>query len=66
MVRACHRRRKDEPERHATSKLRKAEDLFDIRTMGCRGEALASIAAISHMEIRTKRPEDVIGTKLIG
>ena len=50
---------------HATSKLRKAEDLFDIRTMGFRGEALASIAAISHMEIRTRRPEDVIGTKLI-
>src|SRR5688572_1779591 len=51
-------------ERHATSKLRKAEDLFDIRTMGFRGEALASIAAISHMEIRTRRAEDVIGTRL--
>ncbi len=52
-------------ERHATSKLRKAEDLMDIRTMGFRGEALASIAAISHMEIRTRRAEDVIGTRLI-
>ncbi len=52
-------------ERHATSKLRKAEDLFDIHTMGFRGEALASIAAISHMEIRTRRAEDVVGTRLI-
>ena len=51
-------------ERHATSKLRKAEDLFDIRTMGFRGEALASIAAISHMEIRTRRAEDTVGTKI--
>ena len=52
-------------ERHATSKLRKAEDLFDIRTIGFRGEALASIAAISHMEIRTRRAEDTIGTRII-
>jgi DNA mismatch repair protein MutL len=52
-------------ERHATSKLRKAEDLFDIRTMGFRGEALASIAAISHMEIRTRRAEDNVGTRIL-
>ena len=52
-------------ERHATSKLRKAEDLFDIRTMGFRGEALASMAAISHMEIKTRREEDVIGTRIM-
>ncbi|MDQ3016741.1 MAG: DNA mismatch repair endonuclease MutL [Bacteroidota bacterium] len=52
-------------ERHATSKLRKAEDLFNLKTMGFRGEALASIAAISHMEIKTKRAEDVIGTRIL-
>ena len=52
-------------ERHATSKLRKAEDLFDIRTMGFRGEALASIAAISHTEIRTRKHEDLVGTRLL-
>lgn len=52
-------------ERHATSKLRKAEDLFDIRTMGFRGEALASIAAISHTEIRTRKHDDLVGTRLL-
>lgn len=52
-------------ERHATSKLRTADDLFDIKTMGFRGEALASIAAISHMEIKTRRAEDVIGTRIL-
>ncbi len=49
-------------ERHATSKIRKAEDLFSIRSMGFRGEALASIAAIAHMELKTKRPSDEVGT----
>ncbi|MDQ7949928.1 MAG: DNA mismatch repair endonuclease MutL [Pedobacter sp.] len=49
-------------ERHATSKVRKAEDLFSIRTMGFRGEAMASIAAISQVEMKTKRHEDEIGT----
>ncbi len=49
-------------ERHATSKIRKAEDLFAIRTMGFRGEAMASIAAIAQMEIKTKRHEDELGS----
>eukprot|EP01136_Pigoraptor_vietnamica_P013317 Opistho-1_new@54177 len=49
-------------ERHATSKVRKAEDLFAIRTMGFRGEAMASIAAIAQVEMRTKRHEDEVGT----
>ena len=49
-------------ERHATSKIRSAEDLFSIRTMGFRGEALASIAAISHVEIKTRRQGDELGT----
>ena len=49
-------------ERHATSKIRTADDLFSIRTMGFRGEALASIAAISHVEIKTRRREDEVGT----
>lgn len=49
-------------ERHATSKIRKAEDLFAIRTMGFRGEAMASIAAIAHVELKTRRHEDELGT----
>jgi DNA mismatch repair protein MutL len=49
-------------ERHATSKIRKAEDLFSLHTMGFRGEALASIAAISQVELRTRREDDEVGT----
>ena len=49
-------------ERHATSKISSANDLFCIRTMGFRGEALASIAAIADVELRTKKVEDEVGT----
>lgn len=52
-------------ERHATSKIRSADDLFKIQTMGFRGEALASIAAVSQVELKTKRVEDELGTKII-
>ncbi len=52
-------------ERHATSKIRKADDLFAIRTMGFRGEAMASIAAIAQVELKTRRYEDELGTCLI-
>lgn len=51
-------------ERHATSKVRKAEDLFAIRTMGFRGEAMASIAAIAQVEMKTRRHEDEVGTMI--
>ena len=53
-------------ERHATSKISKAEDLFAIRTMGFRGEALASIAAIAQVELKTRRKEDEVGVKIIN
>lgn len=51
-------------ERHATSKISSIEDLFKIRTMGFRGEALASIAAVAQVELKTKRAEDELGTFL--
>ena len=52
-------------ERHATSKIRKAEDLFTLHTMGFRGEALASIAAVSQLEMKTRLPDSELGTFLI-
>jgi len=52
-------------ERHATSKIRKAEDLFTLRTMGFRGEALASIAAIAHVEMKTRMSTKELGTLLL-
>jgi len=52
-------------ERHATSKIRKAEDLFTLHTMGFRGEALASIAAVSQMEMKTRLADSELGTLLV-
>ena len=49
-------------ERHATSKIKNIEDLFHIKTMGFRGEALASIAGVAQVELKTKRAEDTTGT----
>ncbi|MCF6359875.1 MAG: DNA mismatch repair endonuclease MutL [Cyclobacteriaceae bacterium] len=51
-------------ERHATSKIRKAEDLFSLTTMGFRGEAIASIAAVSQFELKTKMDEQELGTSI--
>ncbi len=52
-------------ERHATSKIRQAEDLFALHTKGFRGEALASIAAIAHVELKSKQDYEELGTQII-
>lgn len=52
-------------ERHATSKIRTSEDLFGIRTMGFRGEAMASMASVAEVELKTKKPEDAVGTRIL-
>ena len=52
-------------ERHATSKIRHAEDLFDLHTKGFRGEALASIAAIARVELKTKQDQEELGTHIV-
>lgn len=52
-------------ERHATSKIKTANDLFQIETKGFRGEALASIAAIAHVELKTKQDKDEVGTSIV-
>lgn len=52
-------------ERHATSKIKHAEDLFAIHTKGFRGEALASVASIAHVEMKTKQAQDELGTHIV-
>jgi len=52
-------------ERHSTSKIQQAEDLFSLHTMGFRGEALASICAVSEVELRTMRSGDTMGTRIV-
>ncbi len=52
-------------ERHATSKINSIEDVFKIKTMGFRGEALASVASVAQVELKTKRADDTIGTYIL-